>query len=302
VSRRQLLALLALAAIWGSSFMFIKVAARSFSPLTLVWCRMVLGVLTLAPVVLLGVGSEQIRASISRAPRPLLVVCLAQSVIGPAAVTWAAHRLDSGLVAVLQAAAPLFTVLLSLGIARHDRVTGWRLVGVGVGFGGVALLVGVQPHGDLLAAAVALVGAFCGAVAAVVAGRWLGAAGTEPLVTAFATSFIAMVVLLPAVVVSHPHGIPGWKETGSVVVLGLFCTGLAYYLFFGIVARSGASYGILATYLVPAIALALGVIFLGEAVTATKGAGLVLVLVGVGLGTGTIRRRRAAVITPPGTP
>ena len=123
--------LLALAALWGASFMFIKVGVRELAPGTLICFRLALGTLTLLPV----------RA----AATPLLLVGLLNSALPITVLAWAEKRVDSGLAAVIQASAPLFTALLALRYSRAEVVTGSRLVGLLVGFGGVALLVGASP-------------------------------------------------------------------------------------------------------------------------------------------------------------
>src|SRR5213080_1979973 len=115
MSRRHLAMLLVLAALWGASFMFIKI------------------------------GDRELRG----AAWPLVVTGLLNSAIPIFAITWAETRLDSGLTAIIQASAPLFTALLALRFSRGDRVRGSRLAGLVVGFAGVALLVGGRPSGQI---------------------------------------------------------------------------------------------------------------------------------------------------------
>jgi drug/metabolite transporter (DMT)-like permease len=294
VSRRQLALLVLLAAIWGSSFMFIKVALRELDPLTIAFLRTALGTLVLLPVVLVRYGWAAIWRA-RRAPWPIIFLGIFQGALPPALIPWAEQRIDSGLAGVLQAGAPLFAALISLRIARGDRVTGTRLAGLFLGFAGVAMLVGVQPRGDVLAALAAVAAGWTSGASAVTAGRWLPKERVEPFVTAFASGVVATIVLVPGIVLRPPHELPGWKVTGSVVMMGVFGSGVAYLLYYAIIARSGASYGILVTYLVPVAALLYGAAVLSEPVTATAVGGLVLVLLGVGLGSGTLRRRRTQI-------
>ena len=151
MSRRHLAMLLLLAAIWGSSFMFIKVAVRELSPADVAFFRVALGALALVPA-LAFVGVARVRADLRRYARHLVVLGVANAAVPFWLLSWSETRLDSGLAAVLQASTPLFAALLALLFSRDDRVVGGRLVGVCVGFVGVALLVGVQPQGDVLAA------------------------------------------------------------------------------------------------------------------------------------------------------
>ena len=134
MSRRHTIMLFALAAIWGASFMFIKVAVRELEPLTLVWLRLSLAAIVLVPVALLALGREavtQFRAAAGR----LAILGLANSVLPFTLLSWAEIRLDSGVAAILQGSAPLFTALISFRYGT-DRIGGMRLVGVLVGFVG----------------------------------------------------------------------------------------------------------------------------------------------------------------------
>jgi drug/metabolite transporter (DMT)-like permease len=291
--------LLALAALWGASFMFIKVGVRELAPGTLICFRLALGTLTLLPVALVTVGARDLRRQLRAAAVPLLLVGLFNSALPITVLAWAEKRVDSGLAAVIQASAPLFTALLALRFSRGEIVTGSRLVGLLVGFGGVAMLVGVQPSGDVLSAAAITFTAFCYAVAALYSARAL--VDVPPLVTAVGALGSSTLMLVPFAIAQPPDGLPGWKVTGSLLALGILGTGVAYVLYYALLAGAGASRSILITYLVPALALGYGAILLDEPVTVAAVAGLALVLGGVALGTGVARplRRRASVASAP---
>src|SRR5437764_47263 len=145
--------LAALAALWGASVMFIKVGVRELAPTTLVCLRLGIGALVLLPLTLAKLGPRVAVAEARAAWRPLVLIGLVNSAIPIVSLSWAETRIDSGLAAVIQASAPLFTALLALRFSRAEVVTGARLVGLLVGFGGVALLVGAQPSGEPLALA-----------------------------------------------------------------------------------------------------------------------------------------------------
>ena len=288
MSRRHLLFLLVLSALWGASFMFIKVGVRELSPSTLIFLRLGIGALVLAPIALARLGRERLGRELRTAAVPLTIMGLVNSAIPIVAIAWAEERLDSGLTAVIQASAPLFTALLALRFAPSERVTGSRLVGLLVGFGGVALLVGVQPSGNTLAALAVVFSAFCYACAALYSKKL---AAVSPLTTAFGALTAATLVLVPFALVQLPAHFPSWEVVGAVLALGVGGTGVAYVLYYALLSGAGASYAILVTYLVPAIALLYGAGFLGEPVTAAAVAGLALVLGGVALGTGALRLR-----------
>ena len=149
MSRRHLTMLFVLAALWGASFMFIKIGDRELHPFTLVGFRMALGALTLVPIVLATVGPRRALTELRAAAWPLAVVGLTNSAIPILSITWAETRIDSGLTAIIQASAPLFTALLAIRFSQDERVRGSRLAGLVVGFAGVAMLVGGKPSGEM---------------------------------------------------------------------------------------------------------------------------------------------------------
>ena len=291
--------LLALAAIWGASFMLIKICVRELAPSTLVCLRLGLGALALAPLALVRLGGRRfLREARTALPR-LVLVGLVNSAIPIVSLSWAETRIDSGLAAVIQASAPLFTALLAMRFAHRERVGGSRLTGLLVGFGGVALLVGVQPSGDVLAALAVTFSAFCYAVAALYTAR--AVPQVAPLVTATVALSAASLALLPLALVQLPARFPSWGVTGALLGLSVGGTSVGYLLYYGLLAGAGASRSILITYLVPALALGYGVLLLGEPLTVAAVAGLALVLVGVAFGTSVLpltRRRRQ--VTPVG--
>jgi drug/metabolite transporter (DMT)-like permease len=291
MSRRQLTMLLVLSLIWGASFMFIKVAVRELEPSTLIWVRVGLGALTLIPISLLALGRNETFAGLRSEWRPFLVMGLLNTSIPFWLISWAEEDIDSGLAAILQAAAPLATAVLAIWIDRSQRVTGTRLVGLFVGVAGIAILVGFPGGGSSPIRALAVVAsAACYALAALYSGRRLG--HVAPLLVATGTMVAATLVTFPAGVVQAPGELPGWKTIGSMLALGIGGTALAYILYFGLIAGAGASKAILVTYLVPPLAVVYGVVLLNEPLRASAIVGLILILGGVGLGTGNLRLNR----------
>jgi drug/metabolite transporter (DMT)-like permease len=294
VSRRQLVMLIALAAIWGSSFMFIKVAVEEMTPGVVVFGRVLVGALALLPAVGFVIGWSRLWSELRRYAFPLIVLAIFNASIPFWFLAWSEKRLDSGLAAVLQASMPLFTAILALRFSHGERVTGLRLIGVVIGFLGVMLLVGAQPSGDVLSALAVLFTALCYAGSALYAGARLSNA--PPIVTSLGTLVIATLTTLPLGVAQLPGHVPSWEAIASVVVLGAVGLSIAYLLYFALIAGAGASYAALVTYLVPALALGYGAIFLDEAITASAVGGLVLILAGVALGTGSMRIPRRAPV------
>ncbi len=208
-------------------------------------------------------------------------------------ISWGQQYIDSGLAAILNASAPLFTALLAVTVDQAQRVTGLRLVGVILGFGGIVALVGFEPEDGnraLLGSLAVVAAAACYALGALYAGRRF--TGMSPLLVAVGTLLWATLFTLPpglAVASSF-----GWETLVSVLVLGIAATAVGYLLYFGLIAGAGASRAILVTYLVPTMALVYGAVFLDEQVSALAVFGLVLVLAGVALGT-----RRSPVASSP---
>jgi drug/metabolite transporter (DMT)-like permease len=293
MGRRYPLMLATVALLWGASFMFIKVAVRELAPATLVLGRIGIGALTLALIVPFMVGGRAALTAIRENLGWLVLVGLVNIALPFWLLSWGETRIDSGLASIIQGAVPIFNAVIAFGFFREVRVTGLRLVGVAIGFVGVALLVGAQPHGKVLGA-IAVVGmALCYAVGQLFAARHLST--VPPPVVAFATTFVAALAMLPLGIAQAPHHVPHWKTIGAVLALAIPLTALAFLLFYAIIAGAGAAYASLVTYLVPPIALLYGAIFLGERFGAAAIGGLALILGGVALGTGRLRFRRRAL-------
>ena len=288
---RNLAMLIGLALIWGSSFLFIKVAVRELTPATLIVGRLGLAALTLGLLVPFVVGSSETVRELRDNWVWLVVVALVNTAIPFWLLSWGETRIDSGLASIIQASVPIFNALIAFVAFREVRVTGMRLVGVAVGFVGVALLVGAQPEGKVLGALAVVGMAFCYGVGGLLTGRYLKP--VQPVVVGFASTAIATLVWLPVGVAEAPSQMPGWKTIASVVALGIPGTALAYLLFFGLITGAGAAYTSLVTYLIPPIAMAYGAIFLDERFGAYAFGGLALILGGVALGTGAVGPRRA---------
>jgi drug/metabolite transporter (DMT)-like permease len=286
-----------LALLWGASFMFIKVAVRELTPATLIMCRLGLAALTLAALAPFAVGTRETLSQLRANARWLVIVALVNTALAFWLLSWGETRIDSGLASIIQAAVPIFNAVIAFGFFRDVRVTGARLLGVAIGFVGVAFLVSAQPQGKVLGALAVVGMALCYGIGGLLAGKHLRHVPSH--VVALASTGISTLAILPLGIVQAPHSLPGWKVIGSVLALGIPGTALAYLLFFGLIAGAGAAYASLVTYLIPPIALAYGAIFLGERFGATAFGGLALILGGVALGTGVftparLRRRLAA--------
>lgn len=303
MSRRHVFMLSALAAVWGSSFLFIELALRDLAPSTLILLRMAAGALVLAVYVrLAGHRLSSLRPYVW----PLALLGLVNTAVPFFLIAWGQQHVDSGLASILNASAPLFTALFALGYDHSQRSSGLRLVGILVGFTGVVLLVGFELSGSeraVLGGLAVVAASACYAIGGLFAGRRFN--GLPPSLLAYGALLWSTLLVAPAGLAQG--SIPGWAATLSVLYLGVAATGVGYLLYFGLIAGAGASRAVLVTYLVPSLALVYGAVFLGEEVTAVALAGLALVLAGVALGTGGVRygqrrsdrRREEAVASLP---
>jgi drug/metabolite transporter (DMT)-like permease len=283
--------LLTVALVWGASFMFIKIADRHLTPATLIMGRLGSATIALAVVAAASHGIRRTLGELRASWGWLLVVALVNTALPFWLLAWGEKRIDSGLASIIQGAVPIFNAVIAFGFFREARVTGLRLVGIAIGFVGVALLVGAQPHGKVLGA-LAVVGMALGyAVGGLLAARHLRE--TPPLVVTLASCGAAFLVSLPPGVAEAPHHVPSAETLAAVIALGVPGTAFAYLLFYALILRAGASYAALVTYLIPPVALAYGAIFLGERFGAAAFAALALILGGVALGTGARLPARA---------
>ena len=279
--------LLALAALWGASFMLIEIALRELAPATVILLRIAFGAAALALIVpFAGARFAELRPYMG----PLALMGGLNTALPFFLIVWGQQYIPSGLAAIFNASAPLFTALLALGVDRTQRATGLRLVGIVLGFAGIVLLVGFETSGGeraVLGSLAVVAAAVLYALGALYAGRRF--ARLPPVLVSFGSLAWAALFAAP-LGIAHASAF-GWETLAATLVLGVGATAVAYVLYFGLIRGAGASRAILVTYLVPSLALVYGAVFLGEEVTLLALLGLGLVLAGVALGT---RRSRVA--------
>ncbi len=269
--------------LWGSSFLWIKIAVEEVSPFVVVALRVLFGLISL-----LGVMYWQ-RQFIPR-DRPTLLKYLFMGVFNVVVpfllITWGETHIDSSLAAILNATTPLFVIVIGHFGLHDEKITGPRLAGLLVGFVGVIVLVAqdFQPgmlQGDLLGQLAVLAAAISYAVALIFSRRYLR--GTKPVVQStmilvFATAL--MWIITP--VVERPLGLPvqpiAWVAVLWLGVLGL-C--VAYLLFFWLNNVWGPTRASLVTYVFPVVGVVLGVIFLNEPLNWNMVLGSALVVGGI---------------------
>jgi drug/metabolite transporter (DMT)-like permease len=298
VRQRYLPTIVLLAAIWGASYLFIKVGVRDFQPPTLMAFRLVIAFVPLFVYISVtrgGVGAAA--RELASVWRTGLVLGLLSAAVPFTLVAWGEKHIDSGVAGVAQASLPVFTALLALRFKPSERATGARIVGIALGIVGVGVLTGINPGGGWWA----VVGTLAVVLSSVsyAAGGLYGQTRTETVsgpVLATATVFYGALVLLPWGVAETPSHAPGWKSVASLLALALAGTAFAQLLLFRSLRLFGAAKVSLVTYLMPPFALFYGATILNEPLRWSSIAGLALILLGVTLASGAaVLRRRAAL-------
>src|SRR3954471_21763555 len=265
--------------IWGVPYLLIRVAVEDMSPATVVFLRTGIAALVLAPVAVRRGGLPDLVARW----RPLLVYSAIEVALPWWFLTEAERHLSSALAGLLLAAVPLFGIVLARMVGFAEVVDRWRILGLVLGAGGVAALVGLQlGHINVLAVGAVLLTALGDAARPLVLSRRLAAL---PAVNVVAASLaLSSLAWAPAAAASWPSSVSA-KAVGSVVALALVCTAIAFLVFFALIAEVGPSRATVITFVNPAVAIALGIAVLGEHFTVGMAVGFPLVLAGSVLAT-----------------
>jgi drug/metabolite transporter (DMT)-like permease len=278
VSRRSWLLLGVLSALWGSSYLFIKVALEDdMSPTLIVCVRTALAALVLLPLAARAGALGGLRFN----RRAILVLAVVQ-MGGPLLLIAAGERhIASSLTGILVAAAPIFTFLLAFALEGEERASRTSLAGVAIGIAGVAMLLGVDLEGGFEAVAgglMVVLAAFGYGVSAWYVKRRVH--DVEPVAMVGATAATVALLMAPFAAISAPSHLPDLEATGSLLALGFLCTGLAFVIFYSLVASDGPAKASLVGYLAPGFSIAYGITLLDERVTVFTLVGLILITTG----------------------
>jgi drug/metabolite transporter (DMT)-like permease len=279
-----------LSLLWGSSYLFIKIAGRELEPSTMMLIRVVVAGAALSAFL----AAKGQLGELRRAPRGAYLLGLFNSAIPFTLIAWGERHIDSGLAAVVNASVPIFAGLLAIRWRPSERPRGIRAAGVGLGLVGVFVLTGAAPGGGWqgIAGVLAVTLASLSYGVSALYGQHLVGHVRGPVLSTTALAG-ALVVLLPFGIVQAPSHAPSWKALGAVVALALLGTAVAQLLWFRALRLFGAARTTLVSYLIPATALIYGVVFLSEHVSALELTGFALILAGVALGSGAVRPRMA---------
>ncbi|QUX27759.1 DMT family transporter [Nocardiopsis akebiae] len=292
-----------LSLIWGMSFLFIKIGAEALSPAQLTLGRMATGALPLLVVLLLRGGR------LPRSPRlwgHMFVAALLLNTVPFTLFGFAAQLIPSALMGIVNASTPLFGVVFSMLLLSDERPDRDRVMGLGIGFLGVLTVFGVWrslgevavSDGDAVLGMLFVVGAtVCYGIGTpylrrFVAGSSHGALELSSLQLLLGS--VPLVVLVP-LFTEMPTGVT-WQVVAAVSTLGVFGTGVAYILQYAVVREAGATVATTVTYVAPVVAIAAGVVLLGETLSWNQPLGAVVIILGAALCQGVIRTR---YVTPP---
>ena len=273
--------LLALSALWGASYSFIRIGVETIPPVTLIAARtLIAGAILLAILRGRGLKMPTDRANWTR----FLVQACLNSVVPFTLIAWAEQTTEAGLATILNSTSPIFAFLLTALITRHERVTARKLLGVAAGIIGTCLIIGVQALGGLgqqAWAQLAIVAATICYAGAAIFGRNFKA--LDPMVPAAGSLICGAAILMPlSLVLDRPWALaPSAQSVAALLALSVFSTALALALYFRLVLTLGSVGTTAQAYLRVPIGVAIGVVFLGEALSPTLWLGLGCIVLGV---------------------
>lgn len=286
-----MLLLVMLGAAWGSSYLFIKVAVDDISPATMTAARLLLAAVVLGAVVVSRKGVRRVRDDLLRARRASLLLGVVNLALPTWLVAWGEQHIDSGTAAIAQASVPVFVVLLAVRLLPEERATAGRLVGIGIGVAGVALLVGgqsAQRSVAVLGVGAVIASSLSYAAAAIYIRSRTPALDGPTLVVG--ELIVGGVILLPFATLQLPDHLPARDSLAAIVALAVIGTVAAQLMLFRLLRIIGPGRASVVTYLIPAFALGYGWVLLDERVSAVSLAGLACILAGVAVAARSDRR------------
>jgi drug/metabolite transporter (DMT)-like permease len=285
---RDRLELLLLGIIWGASFLFMRIAVPEFGAVALAEMRVAIAAMILLAALTWRGGVRQMLVLAA----PLTVVGVVSSALPFLLFAWATLTITAGTAAVVNATAPLFGALVGY-LWLRDRLRPLQSLGLAIGFAGILILlwdrIAVSVDGAAWAIGACLLAALSYGVAVNFTKRNL--TGVSSLVCSAGSQLASAVLLAPLAVLFWPSVMPSANSWLSALALGVFCTGLAYVIYFRLIARIGPAKAITVTYLVPVFGMLWGEVFLHEPITAGMLAACGVIVLGIALATGSFRPR-----------
>lgn len=285
--------LILLSMLWGGSFFFVGVVVTDLPPLTIVALRVGIAAITLW-IIALMIGLRPPKEW--RVWGAFLGMGLLNNVVPFALIVWGQTQIASGLASILNAATPIFAVVVAGILLPDERVTSLKLAGVGIGFVGVVVMIGLPAlsGGGSLIAQLAIIAAALSYAFAGAYGRRFKTMGINPIITAAGQVTASTIVLTPvALMVDGPLDVVAMSgDTWSAIIgLAVLSTAVAYVLYFKILEIAGATNVLLVTLLVPVSAILLGFLFLNESLEVIHFVGMLLIAIGLSAIDGRLWRR-----------
>ena len=284
MNRSDWATLLILAVTWGAAFMFIGVAVREVAPLTYVWLRVTIAAAAMWAWVAWRRESAGLPRGIWGA---ILFLALFTNVVPFILFGWGQTHIASGLASILNATTPIWGVVVAHFFTVDEKVSPRKMAGVGLGFAGVAMMIGPALLHDIgsnaLAQLACIAAALCYALAGVYARRFRKMGVSPVAVTTGQLTASALVMLPLALIVDRPWAMPmpSYQAIVAVIVLGVVSSAFGYVLYFRLIDRAGATNALLVTLLVPPVAILMGALFLSEIIGWRDIAGLGLIALGL---------------------
>jgi drug/metabolite transporter (DMT)-like permease len=283
--------LLVLSALWGASFIFMRIAAPELGPVVLGFLRAVIAALFLLPFLLLRVGTAELKMHWKK----LAMVGILNSAIPFFLLAFATLSLSGGFASIVNATAPLWAAVIAW-IWLSEKLDGSRTAGLIIGFAGVVVLVwnkaGIDLPGVFLAVLAAISAAFFYGLGANFTKRYMQ--GINTLVVAAGSMVAAAIVLLPGAMLYWPSDPVSTRAWVAITIMGIASTGIAYVLYFRLIVNVGPAKAITVTYLVPGFAVIWGAMFIDEKLTMNMVIGCAIILTGTALATGMLSLGRSS--------
>jgi drug/metabolite transporter (DMT)-like permease len=279
--------LIVLAAIWGASYLFIKLAVDDIEPGPMMSFRSLGAAAVLVPYLVVTMGRHRAVTEVTRNWRPALVLGALNAAVPFWLVAWGEKHIDSSVAGIAQSTVPIFTFVLATRFLPHEHVGAARIAGVVLGFFGVAVLAGLHPSGGWwgIAGTLAVVLASLAYASAGIYGQLRVQSVAGP-VLATGSMLAGGLILLPLAIVQFPSHAPDLEAVASLLALTILGTAFAQLILFRILRLYGSRRLSLVTYLIPGFAVLYGAIFLDEEISGAALAGLALILGGVALASG----------------
>jgi drug/metabolite transporter (DMT)-like permease len=273
-------------AIWGASYLQIKIALDGFDASMVVFGRVTIAAALLYLAVRLRADHARALNFMRRHPRRVLALGFLSVTLPFMLISYGETQISSGLTGILVAPGPLFVALFAPFLDPSERVDRVAAAGLAIGFAGVVLLVGVDTVGDAgeFLGALGVLGAACSyGLGAMYAKNRFSGAGVPAIVMSFCSCLAASLMTLTPAIATLPGSSPDLGEIAAVVSLGVVGTALAFVLYYSLISDTGAGRASLVGYAIPPTALLYGAILLDERITPAAIAGLVLILAGVSI-------------------